>query len=165
MGLKTNDWGQSVLVMLCLAVSSIAGSSFPVRSDSPRVFPESERQGLETLRPDAPTETRGVLSVRMLGSTELEQDFPSMKGYILRAREIIVAPDGQIGVHRHERRPGVAVMLEGEMTEWRAPAARPERLTAGQVAFESTGVVHWWRNESDAPAKAIVIDIVAAEQL
>lgn len=87
-----------------------------------------------------------------------------MKGYVLRAREIIVAPGGQIGVHRHERRPGVAVMLEGEMTERRAPDARPQPLGPGGVAFESGGVVHWWRNETDAPARAIVIDIVAAEE-
>jgi quercetin dioxygenase-like cupin family protein len=98
--------------------------------------------------------------VRALGSTELEQDFPSMKGYVLRAREITVGPGGQIGVHGHERRPGVAVMLEGEMTERRAPGARPQPLGPGEVALEAAGVVHWWRNETDAPAKAIVIDIV-----
>lgn len=94
--------------------------------------------------------TRGVLSVRMLGSMDLEQDFPSMKGYVLRAREITVAPGGQIGVHRHERRPGVAVF-------------RPEELAPGAVAFEGSGVIHWWRNETNIPAKAIVIDIVPAK--
>jgi quercetin dioxygenase-like cupin family protein len=162
--MRTTGWARSALVMLSLVAGSLAGSDRPARSDSSVVVPEKERQGLEKLLPGAPTENRGVLSVRQLGSTDLRQDFPSMKGYVLRAREIIVGPGGQIGVHRHERRPGVAVMLEGEMTERRAPDARPKPLAPGGVAFESAGVVHWWRNETDAPAKAIVIDIVASEQ-
>ncbi|MFQ6537882.1 MULTISPECIES: cupin domain-containing protein [Aphanothece] len=154
----TRGWIRAALV--CLAAGIGAGPVLPARADSKAVVPERERQGLEHLLPGAPKETRGVLSVRLLGSTDLEQDFPSMQGYVLRAREITVAPGGQIGVHRHERRPGVAVMLEGEMTERRAPGARPKPLAPGEVAFEAAGVVHWWRNETDAPAKAIVIDIV-----
>jgi quercetin dioxygenase-like cupin family protein len=47
--------------------------------------------------------------------------------------------------------------------EHRNDATTPIRRGVGTVAFERTGVVHWWKNESDKPARAIVVDIVAAE--
>jgi Uncharacterized conserved protein, contains double-stranded beta-helix domain len=163
MGVGVRGWTENALLRLCLAASIIGASGSAASAEVPRVVPLHEREGLEHHLPGAPTETQGVLSVRMLGSTDLEPDFPSMKGYVLRAREITVAPGGQIGVHRHESRPGVAVMLEGAMTERRAPGGRPEELAPGEVAFEGSEVIHWWRNETDLPAKAIVIDIVPAK--
>ena len=78
----------------------------------------------------------------VLGVVPLGTDFPAMQAYVLRAREIVVAPGGQVGVHRHDRRPGVAVMLEGVMTERRAPAGTPQPLGPGQVALEDSGVLH-----------------------
>ncbi|CAK6696012.1 hypothetical protein IFHNHDMJ_01939 [Synechococcus sp. CBW1107] len=86
----TAGWTKTALV--CLAACITTGWSLPARADARAVVPENERRGLEHVLPGAPKETRGVRSVRLLGSTDLEQDFPAMKGYVLRAREITVAP-------------------------------------------------------------------------
>jgi quercetin dioxygenase-like cupin family protein len=106
------------------------------------------------------TVTQGVLAVKRLGGQPLEADFSALRGRELRLREITVAPGGSIGLHRHHQRPGVAYMLEGEMTERRAPAFTPRVIGPGDVAFEGSDVTHWWRNEGTTPARALVVDIV-----
>jgi quercetin dioxygenase-like cupin family protein len=100
------------------------------------------------------------LAVRDLGSQSLGGDFRALEGRVLRLRELIIAPGGHIGLHRHDQRPGVAYLLEGSLTERRGPSYSPVVLNAGQAAFETTGVSHWWRNETDQPVRAIVVDIV-----
>jgi quercetin dioxygenase-like cupin family protein len=129
----------------------------------PAVVPDQERRAVESLPLAAPRESRGVLKVELLGTLPLGREFPGMQGHVLRVRRITVAPGGQVGLHRHDRRPGVAVMLEGTMTERRAPDLAPQPLGPGEVAFEDSGVVHWWRNETEAPSRAVVIDIVPVD--
>jgi quercetin dioxygenase-like cupin family protein len=104
--------------------------------------------------------TQGVLAIRRLGAQPLDHDFPALAGRELRIREITVAPGGSIALHRHDQRPGLAYILEGQMTERRGPGFAPLVLGPGGVALESTGVIHWWRNEGKGPARALVVDIV-----
>jgi quercetin dioxygenase-like cupin family protein len=151
-----------VLGGAALGAATLAGP--PAAWSAPgEVVPEGERRAVQDLPLEAPRQSRGVEKVDVLGTLPLGREFPGLEGYVLRARRITVAPGGQVGLHRHDRRPGVAVMLEGTMTERRAPDLVPQPLAPGQVAFEDSGVVHWWRNETDAPARAVVIDIVPAE--
>jgi quercetin dioxygenase-like cupin family protein len=123
------------------------------------VVPTAERARIDLAATGGPAETRGVSSTRILGGMDLERDFPAMKGYRMRARVVTLDPGGVIAVHQHDSRPAVAYLLEGEVTEMRG---RDEAITygAGQVAFEQSGLVHWWENRSDAPATVLVVDIV-----
>ena len=69
-------------------------------------------------------------------------------------------------VHRHQGWPGVAYIIEGEMTEYRIGAdgrATTAVKKAGETALERTGVVHWWKNASGRIARALVVDIVPAK--
>lgn len=111
----------------------------------------------------AATQTRGVLAVKRLGGQPLADDFPALRGRELRVREITIAPGGSIGLHRHQQRPGVAYLLEGQMTERRGPGFAPRVMNPGEAVFEGHGVTHWWRNEGSTPARALVVDIVPVE--
>ena len=128
------------------------------------VVPQAEIDAAQRLLADGPRETRGVESITALGHVPLDGEFDSPDGRVLRAREFLIAPGAQIAVHEHQQRPGVAYILEGELVEHRNDAPAPIRRGVGAVAFERTGVVHWWKNESDRPARALVVDIVPAEQ-
>lgn len=131
--------------------------------DGPAVVPERERQVARDIAAEGPQANRGVESVTRLGGILIESEFPGAKGKELRARELVIAPGGVIAVHRHESRPGLAYILEGEIVEHRNDAERPLLRKAGDVSFEKTGVIHWWENVSDAPVRALVVDIVDAE--
>lgn len=148
---------------LTLALAVLLGS-LPTASviAAQEVVPERDRAAAQELALDAPTTTEGIESVEVLGTIPLDIDAGELDGYVLRARLLTVAPGGQIAVHRHEGRPGVVYFLEGEMVEYRAGVEGGTVRRAGESVFESAGVVHWWRNESGAPARGIVVDALPA---
>jgi quercetin dioxygenase-like cupin family protein len=140
-------------LLLCLAAIPAAAHD---------VIPEHEKEAAQRLMADGPKETRGVESAQEIGSVPLAGEIPGAEGKVLRAREFVLAPGAQIAVHEHQQRPGLAYVLEGEMTEYRNDASGPIKRGVGAAAFERSGVVHWWKNETDKPARALVVDIVDA---
>ena len=115
-------------------------------------------------KPEGPTETKGIESTEVLGSVSLSGEFEGLDGYKLRAREVTVLPGGQVAVHQHTSRPGVAYILEGEMVEHRKGVDGPVVKATGATAFEKSGTIHWWKNESSAKARVMVVDIVPVEE-
>lgn len=145
------------LVSAALVLTLLACGS----SDGTADLDASEPAAAAELSADGPTESSGVLSSEVLGSISLSGEFPGMEGKVLRARIVTLAPDGQIAVHRHEARPGVAYVVEGDLIEHRNDDP-PVRRRAGEAVFENSGVVHWWENASRGPARVVVVDIVPA---
>jgi hypothetical protein len=145
----------ALAALLVPAASLLCGA--PVHGHpQPAVVPEHEN----LLPAHGATVTQGVLAVRRLGGQPLGKEFKGLADRELRVRELTIAPGGSIALHRHDQRPGVAYILEGQMTERRDPGFAPLVIGPGEVAFEATGITHWWRNEGKTPARALVIDIV-----
>ena len=109
----------------------------------------------------APAKTRQV-RVESLGALGLAKEFKALKGRELRARRITILPGGSVAWHEHHQRPGVAYMLSGTLVEYREDNAgvRAIERRAGDAVFESSGVLHGWRNTSSTKATAVVIDLV-----
>ena len=126
------------------------------------VTPASEQR---TAPPDAPSSTTRV-SVESLGSLDLSREFAALNGRMLRTRRITIAPGGSVAWHQHQQRPGVAYLIEGTLVEVRDDGSGPRTIQrrAGEAVFESTGVLHGWRNDSGLPATAVVIDLVPLAQ-
>ena len=114
---------------------------------------------------DAPATTTKV-SVESLGSLDLSREFAALQGRMLRTRRIKIAPGGSVAWHQHQQRPGVAYLINGSLIEIRddGTGVRAIRRNAGEAVFESTGVLHGWRNVSNQPATAVVIDLVPQTQ-
>lgn len=127
------------------------------------VTPAHERRTAKVLGLEGPSETKGITAVEALGAIDLATEFPALQGRIFRARTITIAPGGVVAVHRHDGRPGFAYILEGEAVEHRNDHPDPIVRRAGAMAVEKSGVAHWWENVSDAPMRALVVDIVAEE--
>ena len=123
-------------------------------------IPEAERLTADDKGFAGPSETQGIESSVLLGSIPLGEDFPALDGRVLRARIVTMLPGGTVEAHEHVRRPGIAYILEGEMTEYRNDQSGPVVRGTGAVSLEKSGVVHWWVNESAGKARAIVVDIV-----
>lgn len=145
---------------LGLGLAVMSAVSFAHPPAGPDVVPAAERERDAAKAFSGPTQNRGVESVTLVGSVALGSEFEGVQGRVLRAREIVVAPGGVVAVHEHHQRPGLAYILEGEIIEHRNDADRQLVRRAGDAAFERTGVVHWWENRSDKPARALVVDIV-----
>lgn len=146
-----------MLLLACASLPLVAHN----HEGSKDVVSERERAVARELGSAGPTETKGIGAMLMLGATTLGADFPALEGRSIRIREIELLPGGVVAVHKHELRPGVAYVLEGELVEHRNDSPEPIVRRKGDVAFEKTGVIHWWENLSDAPARVLVVDIVA----
>jgi quercetin dioxygenase-like cupin family protein len=127
------------------------------------VVPAAEKERAQELLADGPTETTGIASVEKIGSVSLDGEFKSSDGLMMRVRELVIEPGGIVAVHQHTNRPGAAYIIEGEMTEHRSSESGPVVKKAGSTAMERSGVVHWWENTGSIPARALVVDIIAAQ--
>lgn len=127
------------------------------------VVPEAEREKAREMRAEGPDANQGIAGIEKLGMVSLAKEFENTDGRVLRTRELTILPDGVVAVHRHEGRPGLAYILEGEIVEHRNDRETPQVHGVGSVAFEKTGVMHWWENRGDKPVRALVVDIVPEE--
>jgi quercetin dioxygenase-like cupin family protein len=148
--------------LLIISALLFSGMVFAHESDN-SVVPEKERQIAQDLKVTGPTANKGI-EVAPLGHVSLEGELPGVLGKILRAREITIQPGGVVAVHQHDGRPGLAYILEGEVYEHRNDETGTVLRSVGAISFEKTGVTHWWENKSDKTMRALVVDIVPAEQ-
>jgi quercetin dioxygenase-like cupin family protein len=144
-----------------LAAAALLLTACATSAPPPAVVPQAEHARAQELNAAGPAVNRGIESVKLLGSVPLAGEIDGGGGRVLRARELLIAPGGVVAVHQHDRRPGVAYILEGEMTEFRGAQAEPVVHKAGSTALEWSGVTHWWENRSGKPARALVVDIVS----
>ena len=132
-----------------------------------QVVPEAEKKAARNkLLAGAPEKTSGIAALRKLGRVALDGEFDTVAGRVLRTRELVFEPGATVALHRHEGRPGVAYIIEGAITEYRIDADGNATSTvkmAGDVALENTGVEHYWKNESGATVRALVVDIIPAK--
>lgn len=153
------------VVPMAITLGACAGmpASPPAASAAPAVVPQAEHDKAQVLKQAGPTANRGIESVKLLGTVPLAKELDGAGNRILRARELVIAPGGVVAVHQHDQRPGVAYVVEGEMTEFRGDGGTPIVHRPGSAAFEWTGVTHWWENRGAGKARAVVVDIVPAE--
>lgn len=144
------------LGMLLLCIGTAA--------QQPAVMPAAEKQAAQDLGLEGPAQSSGIIAVETLQAHPLAGEIEGLEGYMLRARLLTIAPGGVVAVHKHESRPGIALIVAGEMRETRndLPAART--LINGQTVVENNGLVHWWKNTGATNAQAYVVDIVPIEK-
>lgn len=128
------------------------------------VVPEAERSLAADRGIKGPTQNQGIKSIAVLGTVDLGSEFAAMNGRQLRARELVIEAGGVVAVHQHDSRPGMAYILEGEIIEHRNDRTPLIVHKEGSVAFEKTGVAHWWENRSSLPVRALVVDVVPIDE-
>jgi len=111
------------------------------------VVPETERlPGRSPAAINAPASQAGVSAVRSLGGQPLG--------------EISAPPAAPSVCIAMTAGQGWPICWRGDSRTRRGPAYGPVVLEGGEAAFDTTGVTHWWRNETSKPARALVVDIV-----
>jgi len=104
----------------------------------------------------APAETSG-LNAEVKHINPLEAQVPSMNGYQLRGRKITFEPGGGTVEHSHKERPGIVMVLSGEITEVRNGEKRI--FKAGDTWIEDRDTTHWVVNSSTVPAVIWMVDL------
>lgn len=107
----------------------------------------------------APTMPIGVVDTE-LASIDLAKENVKLAQRRLRLRQMTIAPGGVVPVHSHEDRPALIMVNSGEIYEYSSKCAVPILHKSGEVARESLGTNHWWKNTSGAPVNLTIGDIV-----
>lgn len=110
---------------------------------------------LANARIGSDNESRGV-DTQDIGLVPLASD-PSRA---VRLRRITVQAGGVIAWHVHDSVQGMALVLSGEITEFRNTCLDPITYRAGDVAREDAQTAHGWRNTSRYPAVILVTHVV-----
>lgn len=137
---------------------SFIGCAKPVEK---QVVPTQEV--LSEVTDQVPQATDGVTSVQTLGFIDIRNEFSEQKEPLyFRLRQLEIAPQGTVGFHAHRHRPGVAYIVKGAITEYRG---KKELVRSqGDFSFEHNGVQHGWRNHTQEPVQAIVVDVWSPQE-
>jgi quercetin dioxygenase-like cupin family protein len=96
----------------------------------------------------------------VLASIDLANESIAAKGRTMRARRLTIAPGGVVSWHSHDDRPALIYVLEGEAVEYRNNCIDPIVHKAGEVARETRGTAHWWKNFGDKVVTLLAFDIL-----
>lgn len=109
--------------------------------------------------PNAPTAPVGIVDTE-LAAIDLGQENVKLDQRRLRMRHMTIAPGGVVPLHSHEDRPALIMVNSGEIYENSSKCAEPILHKAGDIARESLGTRHWWKNSTTMPVELTIADIV-----
>jgi quercetin dioxygenase-like cupin family protein len=98
-------------------------------------------------RQSGPMAPQGVTDT-VLATIDLGKEKVGLKNHQLRIRRLVIAPGGVVPWHSHDARPALIMVLQGEIHEYASNCAGPIVHKPGDVARETKGISHWWKNLS-----------------
>ena len=107
----------------------------------------------------APSKPVGVVE-RELAAIDLAAENVRLPESRLRMRQMEIQPGGIVPLHSHADRPALIMVVEGQIYENSSKCTVPILHKAGDVARESLGTQHWWRNDGKVTVKLTIADIV-----
>jgi len=105
------------------------------------------------------TPANGVTDT-VLASIDLAKEPIKADGRLQRVRKLVIAPGGVVPWHSHDDRPALIYVVEGEINEYNSNCSVPIVHKAGDVARETFGTAHWWKNLGDKTVTLLSFDIL-----
>ena len=105
------------------------------------------------------TPANGVTDT-VLASIDLAKEPIKADGRLQRVRKLVIAPGGVVPWHSHDDRPALIYVVEGEINEYNSNCSVPIVHKAGDVARETLGTSHWWKNLGDKTVTLLSFDIL-----
>jgi quercetin dioxygenase-like cupin family protein len=144
-----NSWLRSVAAVVFIATTGVAFSAHA--GECPADKRKVNAREAVTFAAAGVTDT--TLKALDLGK-EIKVD-----GRELRFRKLTIEPGGIVPWHSHDNRPALIYVAEGEIIEYASNCAAPILHKTGEVAAETTGTAHWWKNLGEKTVVLFVGDI------
>jgi quercetin dioxygenase-like cupin family protein len=96
----------------------------------------------------------------VLAANDLSKEPIKADGRMQRVRKLVIQPGGVVPWHSHDDRPALIYIIDGEINEYSSNCAVPIVHKAGDVARETYGTSHWWKNLTDKPVTLLLFDIL-----
>jgi quercetin dioxygenase-like cupin family protein len=107
----------------------------------------------------AATAPVGVTEMELI-SIDLSKEKVNLPEHRLRFRHMEIAPGGVVPLHSHADRPALIMVNQGQIYEYSSQCTVPLLHKAGEIAKESNGLTHWWKNEGNVVVVLTIADIV-----
>jgi len=98
----------------------------------------------------------------IIGSVDLAKEI-QVANRDLRMRRLVVQPGGIVPLHSHAGRPALIIVVTGTVVEHRSTCSVGIVHKAGEIASESDGISHWWKNVGTVPAVLLSADVKARD--
>jgi quercetin dioxygenase-like cupin family protein len=98
----------------------------------------------------------------VIGSVDLAKEI-QVPNRDLRMRRLVVQPGGIVPLHSHAGRPALIIVVTGTVVEHRSTCSVGIVHKAGEIASESDGISHWWKNVGKVPAVLLSADVKARD--
>ena len=141
----------SRLIATAALLAAGATTAFAGECPAGKMMPDS--------RPPGPSMASGVTDT-VIASIDLAQEPVSVQDHMFRLRKLVVQPGGVVGWHSHADRPAIIYILSGSIVEYRNTCSEPIVHKAGEVATETHGTQHWWKNIGTEPVELLSTDIL-----
>ena len=138
---------------LLAALLLIAGATAVQAGECP-----AGKAGANSL-PGAATAPVGVTEMELI-SIDLSKEKVNLPERRLRFRHMEIAPGGVVPLHSHADRPALIMVNQGQIYEYSSQCTVPLLHKAGEIAKESNGLTHWWKNEGNVTVVLTIADIV-----
>jgi len=138
---------------LLAALLLIAGATAVQAGECP-----AGKAGANSL-PGAATAPAGVTEMELI-SIDLSKEKVNLPERRLRFRHMEIAPGGVVPLHSHADRPALIMVNQGQIYEYSSQCTVPLLHKAGEIAKESNGLTHWWKNEGNVTVVLTIADIV-----
>lgn len=96
----------------------------------------------------------------VIASIDVAKEPAQIKDRQFRMRRLEIKPGGIVPWHSHGDRPAIIYIVQGEILEYASNCAVPIVHKAGEVAVETSGVSHWWKNLGDQTVVLLSADLL-----
>ena len=96
----------------------------------------------------------------VIGMIDVAKEPAKIDGRQFRLRRLEVKAGGVVPWHSHGDRPAIIYIVSGQITEYASSCAVPIVHKAGEVAIETSGTSHWWKNNSTQTVVLLSADLL-----
>ena len=96
----------------------------------------------------------------VIASIDVAKEPAKIKERLFRMRKLVIKPGGIVPWHSHGDRPAIIYIVQGEIVEYASNCAVPIVHKAGDVAVETSGVSHWWKNLGEETVTLLSADLL-----
>jgi quercetin dioxygenase-like cupin family protein len=149
---------RSIWPRLAIGAVTLCALAFAATATFAGECPADKRVADGKGQPPGPTMPHGVTDT-VRASTDIAKSPFNIHGRLFRLRELVMMPGAIVPWHSHDERPAMIYVVSGEVVEYASSCAVPIVHRAGDVAPETFGTSHWWKNTGATPAVLISVDL------
>ncbi len=96
----------------------------------------------------------------VLATIDLAKEPIKADGRMQRVRKLVIQPGGVVPWHSHDDRPALIYIIEGQINEYNSNCSCRSCTRPADVARETRGTSHWWKNLGDQTVTLLSFDIL-----